>query len=735
MESLWLVAAFTVPLAIAPSDWMLSYVQMPKVTLLRSLVSLMAILWAVEYALSARVKSATTRQAHDESRQVFSLRAFKAWASQEPSRWVVVAATAFMAVYLLCTLLSTSPRISIWGRSPGEDGYGLYNMLTYYVLFLVVATHLKTKPQLWRLLATIACAGAASSLLGVLERLDLVGLGNGRRVESTFGNPLFFATYLVLTIPISLALWLSAAHSSRRKAGLGLWGFIIVLQLFAIGLTLSRGPWIALAAGLVGFLALGAITLDRRAVLTAGVAVGLSLAMAAVALRALPPRISDRVLSVREISPEERLLSVSSEVAAGGFGTRTWIWKASGELFTDRPWFPFDVGAGFKPAPTLPFLRHAIGYGPELYSYVYPLTAFPITGLQLEAHNHFIHEAVELGYLGLLSYIALLASAFVPGLALLISRRKAYSWEHKLALIALLAALGGCVIEQMVGIARVGDMALSWTLLAVLVALPAAMRAEQERAEAGNAPGGRRATLPALKIGFVAIVVITMGALVWTKNLSYVLADVSAARAYATSDLAEALALADSAIGLAPDAPAYYQARADILSGARGLDEDIKAEIAERIYADRFLAFQANPLSARARLRLANAAFSLARLGYPGKGEEAIRIYQELIGATPKLLHLHPNLYNLIAIAYIDVGRPQDGLRTVDKLLSMDLKASQRAKALYLKGVAYNELGMPSEAAAALERSLELGGEPQVEAEAQALLAKLHGELGESARP
>lgn len=716
MECLWLVATFTVPLAIVPSDWMLSHIQMPKITLLRALVSLMGVLWAVEYALSARIGGAAG--------PALGLRAFRSWVSQEPSRWVAVVATAFMAVYLLCTLLSTSPRISIWGKSLGGDGYGLYNMLTYYVLFLVVATHLKTRPQLWRLLATIACAGAASSLLGVLERLDLVGLGNGRRIESTFGNPLFFATYLLLTVPVSLALCLSAAHGSLRKSSVALWGLIIVLQLFAIGLTLSRGPWIALAAGLVGFLTLGAITLDRRSVLTAGVAVGLSLALAAIALRALPPRISDRVLSVREISPEERLLSVSSEVAAGGFGTRTWIWRASGELITDRPWFPFDE-------PSLPFLRQAIGYGPELYSYVYPLTAYPITGLQLEAHNHFIHEAVELGYLGLLSYIALLASAFVSGLALLISRRKAYSWEHRLVLITVLAALGAGVIEQMVGIARVGDLALSWTLLAVLVALPAAMRGEQEQAGTKRGPRAVKTTVPALRMAFVAIVVITLGVLIWTRNLSHVLADVAAARAFMTDDLSEALSLADSAVSLAPDAPAYYQARADILSGAQGLDEGLKAEAAERVYADRLLAFQADPLSARARLGLANAAFNLSRLGYPGKGEEAVRIYQELIGTTPKLLHLHPNLYNLIAIAYMDMGRPQDGLHTVEKLLTMDLKPPQRAKALYLQGVAYSELGMPSEAVAALERSLALDGEPQVEAEAQALLAKLHGELGE----
>ena len=54
MESLWLLAVIASALAVSPADWMLSYIQMPKVVLLRILVSLMVILWVLEWAISSK---------------------------------------------------------------------------------------------------------------------------------------------------------------------------------------------------------------------------------------------------------------------------------------------------------------------------------------------------------------------------------------------------------------------------------------------------------------------------------------------------------------------------------------------------------------------------------------------------------------------------------------------------------------------------------------------------------
>ena len=59
----------------------------------------------------------------------------------------------FCLTTLLSTALSASFNVSLWGAVPGQDGYATYTLMAYLVLFGVIATHLKTKTQVGRLLA------------------------------------------------------------------------------------------------------------------------------------------------------------------------------------------------------------------------------------------------------------------------------------------------------------------------------------------------------------------------------------------------------------------------------------------------------------------------------------------------------------------------------------------------------------------------------------------------------
>ena len=157
---------------------------------------------------------------------------------------------------------------------------------------------------------------------------------------------------------------------------------------------------------------------------------------------------------------EDRFLSVYAELESGSLNSRVDIWRVSGRLILDRPWFPFEPWA-------LPFTRPLIGYGPEIYSYVYPL------GMDTEAlnqthrvpqyaHNYLIHQTVELGYLGLASYLFILAAFFLPATVALIRNRRLDSQGQKVVLLALVAALAGRSVEQMVGIPHAGDLTVFW---------------------------------------------------------------------------------------------------------------------------------------------------------------------------------------------------------------------------------------------------------------------------------
>ena len=51
--------------------------------------------------------------------------------------------------------MSGSFRVSLWGEVPGQDSYSTYNVVAYAVLFGMIATRLKTRSQVWRLLGAI----------------------------------------------------------------------------------------------------------------------------------------------------------------------------------------------------------------------------------------------------------------------------------------------------------------------------------------------------------------------------------------------------------------------------------------------------------------------------------------------------------------------------------------------------------------------------------------------------
>lgn len=100
-----------------------------------------------------------------------------------------------------------------------------------------------------RFFATWSLAGGLMALYGILQHTGGVGrvmVPQMNRVMGSFGNPIFFAAYLVPTFFISLA-----AYSSSRKSLLkGLTVLAMGFQLSALWLTQTRAAWLALSAGL-----------------------------------------------------------------------------------------------------------------------------------------------------------------------------------------------------------------------------------------------------------------------------------------------------------------------------------------------------------------------------------------------------------------------------------------------------------------------------------------------------
>ena len=208
MELMWLLAAGLVPILFAPPDLMV-FPDVPKVVLLRSLVALMAVAWALEWAIGGPVSAEEPVRAPAGKRGGEArLRQWLRRAGDDPRLTIIAAGTLFIVANAISTLASESLGVSLWGSNPGRDGYGFLNVASYYALFLVVATHVKSAPQVWRLLGAITFAAFVTSLYGVLQRFgaDPFLPAPPIRITSSFGNALFAASFLVLALPATLAL-------------------------------------------------------------------------------------------------------------------------------------------------------------------------------------------------------------------------------------------------------------------------------------------------------------------------------------------------------------------------------------------------------------------------------------------------------------------------------------------------------------------------------------------------
>ena len=178
---------------------------------------------------------------------------------------MVVAAIFYVTVAIISTFLSQNLWISMWGEVSGQFGYSAYTTVSYFFLFVIIATHLKIKNQLWRLLAAIVATGALVALYSIVQRFDYDPLDLGEagsvRVSAMMANPVFAGAALVVT---NLMTWgMGVVVLDRLGWSLVrvvLWVLLITAQLMAVYFTDSRGSWmIGVPAGVLAYLVMQAL--------------------------------------------------------------------------------------------------------------------------------------------------------------------------------------------------------------------------------------------------------------------------------------------------------------------------------------------------------------------------------------------------------------------------------------------------------------------------------------------
>lgn len=729
--------------------------ELPKIAVLRVLVGLMASLWLVEWGLRGRAPLAPVFRRWSPSAWV---KGVGRWLQGQPTRWLTLAVVLYLGTVLLSTALSSSLDVSLWGDVPGQDSYSAYTLVAYILLFGVIATHLKTPAQLWRLLGAVTVMGVLVAGYAMFQHygndfFNILEPFNSSRATSTMGNPLFAGSVLLMTIPITL---LAATMTLKEPATttafwskLSFWSFALAIQLLGIIFTSGRGPWVGTLLAVASFLALVTIFLGWRTMVRAAIALVLAAALAsAVLLAPLGPEGNEAagaggpaVTTSKEAAT--RFTGIPNQIASGGLSGRIEIWKTSWQLMVDHPWVGFD-------SLSLSFLRPLIGYGPELFRSTYLLESPPgeqglLPNEAAHAHNYFLHEGVELGFLGLVSSLGVFASLFLIGGYQLLRRGQSYSPFHILLLIGLLATLGGRLVEQMVGVARVSDLTIFWVLLAAFVALPVTRDIHQAipdpakgsgRAEpwSSSNPGSRSRwalwkSWRGWRLLLVAGLIVGIAGLTWLKSIDHVRAALivdEGASKYRGARLQAALASLDRAIDLTPNVSTYYERRAHVyraylgdnrpvqgLECANGAGPDPQEVcVAEYAYSNNLEWVEQRPQDFRARLALADSALNLGLLqGNPGLLSESTRRYRQAADMVPN----SATLWNILADVHLQLDQPAAALPALERSLAITQDHVNSIDALLLRARAYQDLEQPQRAIQILDQAIRVApGTPQV---------------------
>ncbi len=382
-------------------------------------------------------------------------RPWRSYRGLDDVSWTSVALGVYVALTALATIRSVDPGHSLVGEPYQYQGF---LATAGYAVAFVAARHSLGSPSRLRLFAwaMVAAAGVAA-LYGLVQQAGLDPIWHALdkgRIFSTLGQANALAAYLILSLPLAVALWLT---SPRRTGLVAL--LVTALLAIATALTLSRGGYLGALTALVVFagcfLGRWSLTRGRLAVLGA-VAFVVVVSIALVPpLRAEAGRIADRGLQAVDASES----SAASHLD---------LWAVGARIAVDHP---------------------LLGIGPEEYPDAFgqyrdivlsPARAAVMGPFRPESpHDVPLAIADGAGLPALAAYVLLVAAALLAGWRGL----RGASQSERVLIAALLAAVVGHLVTELFMTAEVAGSWTFWALLGCLCSMGprAAIRRQPSR--------------------------------------------------------------------------------------------------------------------------------------------------------------------------------------------------------------------------------------------------------------
>ncbi len=194
-------------------------------------------------------------------------------------------------------------------------------------------------------LSFIACALACmygvfqSFGLDILWPFDMHQFAS--RAFSTFGNPNFLSSFVVMLLPVLLVYYM---RTESRK-DICVYGFLVLVYLFYLSFGLCRSCWIAAGVGLLMmwmFGTLRALIWQKKGRVFWLVVLGIAVSYLPVFVQSARTALIQRVAEVSQVTPASVTLNISRDKIFPSLHQRLLMWDVSKNIFLHRP----VMGAG-----------------------------------------------------------------------------------------------------------------------------------------------------------------------------------------------------------------------------------------------------------------------------------------------------------------------------------------------------------------------------------------------------
>lgn len=386
------------------------------------------------------------------------------------------------AVYLLILTIaafhSTDSAEAYYGSY--ERQQGLNGAWFYFLFFLLILINIKTKEQIKRIVIIAVSSSFFACLYGLVQVAGFDPLNwiepSRLRITSTFGQPNFFASYLLLVCPLTVYLF----FSSKKFLIKFIYLIVFIFQLLCLYFTYSRAGWVGFLAGVFIYLLIYLFFINKNTakefLLKNFKRVLLALLLiifCSGCLFFLNARFSSRVKNAVNFS-------------SGSVASRMEYWQASWKAIKKKP---------------------LLGWGPEnqkealigYYKKDWAVDSF-VNSYPDRAHNLVLDILLISGFAGLLFFLALIYCFF----QLAIDNIKKN--KSKNLSLAVLCAASGYFISLLFGFSIVATDIYFWLYFALLLVISLENNAESYFAAKNNLKNNKHILL----ISIIKIIIIAL---------------------------------------------------------------------------------------------------------------------------------------------------------------------------------------------------------------------------------